>query len=43
MTKPCPLCQIAPERILHANDHAVAIDGAHSVWLRCALPTPRVP
>ena len=41
MSKPCPFCNLAPERILFANDDAVAFEDAHPVSPGHALAIPR--
>ena len=41
MTKPCPFCYFASERILFENHHAVAFEDAHPVSPGHALAIPR--
>lgn len=41
MLKPCPFCNLAPERVIFANDHAVAFEDAFPVSPGHALAIPR--
>jgi len=41
MSKPCPFCHLAPERIIFSNEHAVAFEDAYPVSPGHALAIPR--
>lgn len=41
MSKPCAFCHVAPERVVFANEHAVAFDDAYPVSPGHALAIPR--